>query len=143
MESQNSKKDSPDPLSSDEENKEFEYHLNSPNSPTVSIELVEDWNSSLPLVTRKPNSWSQTQPVQKSNDKEDPDEISAEGEDFTVEVETTNGRKPWKPQVVFPNRERTPSKNDKSVVMKVNNREPHRFNSDVEEAPFLDGNPTK
>lgn len=92
------------------------------------------------MVTKKPATWSTSQVSKKSKDKSEPDNVSIDGEeDFTVEVETSDNTKPWKPQIVFPNRERTPSRGDKSVVMKVNNRDPHHTNEDVEETPFLDG----
>ena len=105
--------------------------------PTVSIELEEDWNSSLP-INRHKSTWNDGTTEKKFKDYADSREQSTEVDDFTVEVETSDGTKPWKPQLVFPNKEKTNPRDDKSVVMRVGKKKPN-YLSEVELAPFIDG----
>ncbi|XP_031783436.1 uncharacterized protein LOC100120629 isoform X1 [Nasonia vitripennis] len=135
----------PESLDSQERNKEFIYNRSplEPDLPTVSIELEEDWNSSLPLPSEKPSSPRGDSYERKfAPTEKDVDEDSADTEDFTVEVETSDGTKPWKPQLVFPNKAKANPREEKSVVMRIgsnnNNNKRKNFLEDVEIAPFLD-----
>lgn len=132
-----------EPLDSQERNKEFIYNRSplEPDLPTVSIELEEDWNSSLPLPSEKPSLPRGDTYERKFAPTEKDADDSADTEDFTVEVETSDGMKPWKPQLVFPNKAKADPRDEKSVVMRVggNSNKRKNFLEDVEIAPFLDG----
>ncbi|XP_023248280.1 uncharacterized protein LOC106641736 [Copidosoma floridanum] len=136
-----SKYESPEIFDSNKK-KEFSYIGNADDEsdvPTVSIELEEEWNSSLPLPPEKP---SKKPIVGKKFSKKRPEKESpSEYDNFEVEVETADGtRNTWRPQMVFNNRTDKDT-DDKSSVMRVNKRKKPSFLLEVELAPFLDEEP--
>ncbi|XP_011499966.1 PREDICTED: uncharacterized protein LOC105363863 [Ceratosolen solmsi marchali] len=123
-------------------NREFIYvrALEDSNVPTVSIELEENWNSSIPIFSETTNQ-NEDSLEKKANEDIDSDEFTG-AEDFAVEIETTGEGKQWKPRLVFDNKNKTKTKEEEeeSVVMKINSHTPS-YLLDVELSPFLDEEP--